>query len=273
MEDLTKVEGGSLSRKSGVVLVVDDEPDARAIISYALEKFGYELIQAENGEQALEICRQTLPDMIITDIMMPKMDGREFLSLFREEFSTHFVPVLMLTAKGDVQDLIAGLEGGADDYLTKPFNYKELVARVHALLRVKELTEELWCQREELEAKNKELSRMQEELLKKERQLVAMQLAGAATHNLGQPVTAILLNCRVLETAFENCGKDASSLVSKGLFSKGLVSNALQAISAIRKECEFMREVLTKLRSVDADRTENYLGDVSILSIENKNDS
>ena len=114
------------------VLVVDDEPRMIHFIRLNLEHDGYEVIEATSGPQSLEKLRDRLPDLILLDVMMPDMDGFDTLQLIRE-IST--VPVIMLTAKGEEEDRVRGLELGADDYITKPFSPREMVSRVRAVIR------------------------------------------------------------------------------------------------------------------------------------------
>lgn len=115
-----------------LVLVVDDEPRMIRFIRMNLELEGYQVVEASNGLEALDQVRKHLPDLVVMDVMMPKMDGFETLRLLRE-IST--VPVILLTVKSDEEDRIHGLELGADDYITKPFSPRELVSRVNAVLR------------------------------------------------------------------------------------------------------------------------------------------
>ncbi|MGB3717522.1 MAG: response regulator transcription factor [Candidatus Promineifilaceae bacterium] len=115
-----------------LVLVVDDEPRMIRFIRMNLELEGYHVVEAGNGIEALDQVRKHMPDLVVMDIMMPKMDGFETLHLLRE-IST--VPVILLTVKGEEEDRIRGLELGADDYVTKPFSPRELVSRVNAVLR------------------------------------------------------------------------------------------------------------------------------------------
>jgi DNA-binding response OmpR family regulator len=115
-----------------LVLVVDDEPRMIRFIRMNLELEGYHVVEAGNGIEALDQVRKHIPDLVVMDIMMPKMDGFETLQLLRE-IST--VPVILLTVKGEEEDRIRGLELGADDYVTKPFSPRELVSRVKAVLR------------------------------------------------------------------------------------------------------------------------------------------
>ena len=114
------------------ILVVDDEKHIVKVIRLYLEKAGYRVVTASNGRDALFIARDEKPDLIVLDIMMPEMDGHEFMRLHRRERNT---PIIMLTAKVEPDDKVSGLKLGADDYITKPFNNNEVVARVDAILR------------------------------------------------------------------------------------------------------------------------------------------
>ena len=114
------------------ILIVDDEAGLRELVRINLEHEGFAVLQAENGALGLAMAREELPDLVIMDVMMPEMDGWEACRQLRE-FSQ--VPVLMLTARVQSQDIVTGLDSGAYDYLGKPFNMDELMARVRALLR------------------------------------------------------------------------------------------------------------------------------------------
>src|SRR5687768_4383476 len=119
------------------VLVVDDEPALLSTISYSLRKEGHDVLTASDGERALAMARRELPDLIVLDLMLPRMDGLEVCRSLRQSPSAQLrtVPILMLTAKADEVDKVVGLEVGADDYVTKPFSMRELVARTKAMLR------------------------------------------------------------------------------------------------------------------------------------------
>jgi len=112
--------------------VVDDEPSIRRILATRLSMVGYDVVTANDGEEALETFRQAKPDLVVLDVMMPKLDGYGVCQELRQESD---VPIIMLTALADVADRITGLELGADDYIVKPFSPKELEARIKALLR------------------------------------------------------------------------------------------------------------------------------------------
>jgi two-component system KDP operon response regulator KdpE len=122
----------SAPREGKRILVVDDEPRMIGFIRMNLELEGHQVFEAHNGLQALDSVRTKMPDLILLDVMMPELDGFETLRLLRE-FSN--VPVIMLTAKGEENDIVYGLELGADDYITKPFGPRELSSRIKAVLR------------------------------------------------------------------------------------------------------------------------------------------
>ena len=114
------------------ILVVDDEPTLVATLKYNLERDGFQVVTADDGESALNLARSHRPDLVLLDLMLPGLDGFEVCRILRRETQA---PILMLTAKGDEIDKVVGLELGADDYVTKPFSMRELIARVRALLR------------------------------------------------------------------------------------------------------------------------------------------
>ena len=114
------------------ILLVEDEENLVEAIRFNLTREGYQVMVASDGEQGLLKARQESPDLVLLDIILPKIDGVEVCRLLRQE--TH-VPILMLTAKGEEIDRVVGLEVGADDYVTKPFSMRELIARIHSLLR------------------------------------------------------------------------------------------------------------------------------------------
>lgn len=122
----------SAPRDSKRILVADDEPRMIGFIRMNLELENFQVIEAHNGQEALEMIRTQLPDVVLLDVMMPKLDGYETLKMLRE-FSN--IPVIMLTAKGEEEDIVYGLELGADDYIPKPFSPRELSSRVRAVLR------------------------------------------------------------------------------------------------------------------------------------------
>ena len=118
------------------ILVADDEPHIRRILQFLLENEGFEVYLAEDGSQAWEAVRTFQPDLVLLDVMMPRMDGFAVLDEIRAGYETATLPVIMLTAKGESGDKVRGLKGGANDYVVKPFNHDELLLRVGNLLEV-----------------------------------------------------------------------------------------------------------------------------------------
>lgn len=117
------------------ILVVDDEQDLVKLVRFNLEKDGYKVISAFNGEDALFLARKERPDLIVLDLMLPGIDGLEVCKKLKADQELTNIAIIMLTAKGEESDITVGLKLGADDYVTKPFSPKELVARVQAVLR------------------------------------------------------------------------------------------------------------------------------------------
>ena len=120
---------------ASTVLLVDDEPDLLELLQYALEQEGYHVLTATDGQAALRLASAERPDVAVLDIMMPRMDGIELTQRLREDAQLRLTPIILLTARAEEGDEIAGLEAGADDYLTKPVSPKKLVSRVRAMLR------------------------------------------------------------------------------------------------------------------------------------------
>jgi class 3 adenylate cyclase/CheY-like chemotaxis protein len=139
------------------ILVVDDNEANLEIAKMRLERQRYDVVTAVDGEQALALVRETAPDLILLDIMMPKIDGIEVARRLKSDTSLPFIPIILVTAKADSKDLVAGLEAGGDDYLTKPFDHASLVARVRSMLRIKALHDTVERQRGELHSANMDL--------------------------------------------------------------------------------------------------------------------
>jgi class 3 adenylate cyclase len=159
------------------ILIADDNPENLDIFRTRLAVHGYEILTATDGEEALAIAREKQPDLILLDVMMPKMDGIEVCRSLKADPSFPFVPIIMITAKTDSQDVVSGLEAGADEYLPKPVDQAALVARVKSMLRIKALHDEVQAQAAQLEAQSVQLAewnktleqRVQEQLAQLER--------------------------------------------------------------------------------------------------------
>jgi two-component system alkaline phosphatase synthesis response regulator PhoP len=120
------------------ILVVDDEQDILELLKFKFSKEGYQVTCAASGEEALRCVRSEAPDLIVLDLMLPGIDGIEVARELKNDFDTKSIPIVMVTAKGEEADIVTGLELGADDYITKPFSPRILIARVKAVLRRRE---------------------------------------------------------------------------------------------------------------------------------------
>jgi adenylate cyclase len=145
------------------ILIVDDTPANVHILKMRLTASGYDIVTAADGEEALVAVRETLPDLILLDVMMPKLDGIEVCRRLRADASLPFIPIVMVTAKSDPQDIVAGLEAGGDEYLTKPVDQSALVARVKSMLRIKQLHDAVQGLAEERAEWNRTLERRVED--------------------------------------------------------------------------------------------------------------
>ncbi|MEO5588984.1 MAG: response regulator, partial [Gemmatimonadaceae bacterium] len=139
------------------ILVVDDHEDNVEVLRARLEARGYEVEGVNDGQAALDVVDRWCPDLILLDVMMPDMDGLEVVRRLKANTSLPFIPVIMQTALDSTERMVAGLEAGADDYVTKPINFAELEARVRSLLRIKKLQQELSDREIELSQMNDRL--------------------------------------------------------------------------------------------------------------------
>jgi class 3 adenylate cyclase len=152
------------------ILIVDDNETNRCLLTTRLDAEGYETAEAENGERALAVVREVAPDVVLLDVMMPKIDGFEVCRRLKGNAALGFLPIIMVTARTDSKDVVTGLAAGADEYLTKPVDHAALVARVRSMLRIKELHDRVEAQAAELASWNRTLEqRVAEQLTQIER--------------------------------------------------------------------------------------------------------
>ncbi|MEE9566392.1 MAG: response regulator [Desulfobacteria bacterium] len=156
-----------------LILIVEDNPASLDILQTRLTAHDYNVITATDGEAGLAMARETQPDLILLDIMMPKMDGIEVCRRIKADTSLPFMPIIMVTAKVDSKDVVAGLEAGANEYLTKPVDHTALVARVKSMLRIKDLHDTVRDQATRLEEQSTQLAEWNQAL----EQRVVKQLA------------------------------------------------------------------------------------------------
>lgn len=217
------------------VLIADDSEDARTLVQIALQCDYLNFRACKDGEEAIAQCELKLPDFAILDVLMPGKSGIEVCSWIKANSEDVFIPVVLLTCQAELADKVHGLNCGADEYITKPFSVPELEARIRALLRIKDLTDQL--------RETKDLLR------EKEKQLVATQVSGAAAHELGQPLTAMLLNCELLTRLSQEH------------------PDFIKTLWSIQQQCRVMRDILHQLHQVREYRTMEYAGDLEILAL------
>jgi class 3 adenylate cyclase len=179
------------------ILIVDDNETNRDILLTRLGTHGYDLVQAADGEEAIEVTKKSLPDLILLDVMMPKLDGIEATKRLKADTSLPFIPIILVTAKADTKDVVAGLDAGADEYLTKPVDQTSLVARVKSMLRIKQLHDRVAEQAADLAQWNKTLEQRVAD------QLAQLERVGRLKRFLAPQIAELILNDgdeRVLES-------------------------------------------------------------------------
>ena len=124
-----------MGKKAYTILIIEDEPDISELIEYSLTQSGYNIIVSDNGEKGIEVTRKHSPDLILLDLMLPGINGIDVCRILKNDKDTSDVSIIMLTALGQEEDIIKGLETGADDYVTKPFSFPVLEARIQSVLR------------------------------------------------------------------------------------------------------------------------------------------
>ena len=175
---------------TGTVLVVDDDQRNVRLMESILRGSGYQVVKAYNGEEALRLVETAPPDMLLLDVMMPRMSGFELCQKLKDRYETRLLPIIMVTALNALEDKVQALEYGADDFLSKPINKVELLAKVRSVLRVKALHDELEKNRLEIEKKNQELIRM-EGFKESMMQMVV--------HDLKNPLASIMGNVQLIQ--------------------------------------------------------------------------
>jgi len=166
------------------ILIVDDNVDIVTVVRRILSTQGYDSLQAFDGKEALETARKHKPDLILLDWMLPEMDGLEVCRLLKSDAETRGIMILLVTGRGSVANRVEGFNAGADDYIPKPFNHPELLARIRSALRLKKLTDDL-------EEKNRQLVKSQNELVRKEKMATIGLLASGIAHEFNNIMAGI----------------------------------------------------------------------------------
>ena len=161
-----------MEKTSYRVLIVEDHQEMLQVLSKFLSERGFKIDEADSGEAALKKINSTKPDLVLLDVMLPGISGIEVTKEIRSNGKIKdYIPILMLTAKSEIRDVITGLEVGADDYIIKPFSFDELIARVNSALRFKQLSDNLRSKSEELENANQEIYQLNQTLVENNKEL------------------------------------------------------------------------------------------------------
>lgn len=211
------------------ILVVDDEAHIVRALSYVFEREGFEVRTSSDGLNAIETAREFNPDVILLDSMMPGLDGHSALAKLREDDRFRNTAVILLTAQSGAKDIVAGLDLGAADYITKPFDPKEVLARVRAQVRIHEL---------------------QAQLVEAERWRVLLETAGGVAHEMSQPLTAVMGNLELLLQRIPLADPHRATILR-------IYENGERAVGLLRK-----------LQRIESYQTKAYPGTVGILDLE-----
>ena len=190
-----------LKNRPLTVLIVEDDAELREILQAEFELEGLTALTATNGSEAVIAARELKPDLILMDLMMPVMDGIEATKIVKGNEETKFIPIIMLTAAGNKEDIVAGLEAGAIDYITKPFFMPELKSRLRSVLQHKIMYDEL--------------KRIQDTLIRKERLQTVKELTEAFQGSINGPLTVILGKIHLLKKKHRNIPEDDLETLEK----------------------------------------------------------
>ncbi len=211
------------------ILVVDDTVEIRVLLGEMLRD-EYRVVFARDGREGLEVARQVVPDLIISDVMMPHVDGQEFCHRIKEDVATSHIPFIMLTAKAELSMKIGGLNCGADDYLVKPFEENELRARVRSLLRLRGLHQDLDRRNRELRTAYNELRDLQSQLVQAEKMSSLGQLIAGLAHEINNSINAVYNGIRPLAATVKRVEKLVEGETGDGGPQGGDVQAAFQKI-------------------------------------------
>jgi len=195
------------------VLIAEDNPDMRALLSMIVGR-EFRIRVTSNGREALEALGESAPDLVLSDVMMPEMSGIELCKAIKENVETQAIPVVLVTSKAEREMKIEGLERGADDYVTKPFHPRELLARVRSLVRVRGLQKILADRNETLERALRDLKQAEVQLVQSERFAAVGELAAGIAHEVNNPVNFALNAARAMDTTVKELRDLANRVTS-----------------------------------------------------------
>lgn len=224
---------GEVGDIKGHILLIDDDQEVAGIIVRFLKSEGYWVQHASSGRAGLDIIAKEIPDLLLLDVSLPDLDGYEICRRLRGDVRTEQLNILMLTGRGSVDAKVTGLESGADDYLIKPFDPQELLARIQAQLRLKAL---------------------RERLVEMEKIATIGQMVITLSHEINNPLTAIVWHAELLHEHVESL--------------PNIPPDVLTSLEAIAREAHRIREVMAKLTRVTQPVVKEYLPGTSMIDLE-----
>lgn len=228
--------------ESGEVLIAEDNPDMRQLLSALIGSY-YRVRLAKNGLEALTQARESAPDLILSDVMMPEMDGTELCREIKGDPKTSSIPIILVTSKAEGEMKVEGLELGANDYVTKPFHPRELLARVGSLVRSNSLRKELSIKNDELVSALSELKRAEQQLVQNERLAAVGELAAGIAHEVNNPVNFSLNAARMLAKSAKDFSSIAEHFASE---SETLDEKNSEEIMTIAGEVEELASIVSQ---------------------------
>jgi signal transduction histidine kinase len=235
----------SLSPANGrPVLIVEDNPDMREFIAFELQG-EYRVLKASNGREGVAVAVDVVPDLIISDVMMPEMDGYQLCRAIRGDDRTKHIPIILLTARADMAMKIEGLEHGADDYLTKPFNAQELRAKIKSLLELRRLEREIQQRNEALEATLSELKNTQAQLVQSEKMAGLGLLVAGMAHEINNPINFAKNSLVVLQRAWA----ELKPLLPEGQTPLDSVDDVDASLGIVKSGVTRTEEIVSQLKA------------------------
>ncbi|MBI4208639.1 MAG: response regulator, partial [Deltaproteobacteria bacterium] len=252
------------------ILIVEDNAEMRGFIKFELHKH-YRILEAGDGQKGLERAAKELPDLIVSDIMMPGVDGYELARRIKADVHTQHIPVILLTAKAELADKIEGLGIGADDYLIKPFNPKELRARVKNLINVRSLQREIQLRSNELEKTLKQLQETQAELIHAEKMAALGQLVAGVAHEVNNPVSFAINSLLNVQKYVKRIRTLLDEYMGLSPSDKDRLEEFLSKVEKIKQEIYFpqlLQDLEKSLQIVHngLDRTQNIVSDLKTFA-------
>ncbi len=242
------------------ILVVDDNPTNLEVLRVRLNAHGYEVVTAVDGEDALNRARGVAPDLVLLDVMMPKLDGISVVRELKQDNTLRFTPIILVTAKSDTRDVVIGLEAGADDYLTKPFEHAALIARVRSMLRIKDLHDTVRLQATQLKEQTEQLSswnRMLEERVAG--QLAQIERIGRLQRFLAPQVAQMIANSDASDSLLTSHRREVTAVFCdlRGFTAFTEASEPEEVMGVLREYQENLGELIFRYEGT----LDRFLGD------------